>query len=142
MSKQLNHCWNCGGLIPFSTGKRKRHYCNDTCRIAYKRKTEQTKSEHPKPNTQSESVTNGYYVGGDDGAVKAPINNIGKPANFGLPDCECKHCQSNRANNANRATENKLIINHGAYKTSEQLAKNEVNRVSLPGDVDYEGVIR
>lgn len=39
-------CWNCGGALPSSTGKRKRRYCNDACRMVYKRKTEQ-----PKANT-------------------------------------------------------------------------------------------
>lgn len=45
-----NYCWNCAGLIPLSTGRRKRHYCNDACRMAYKRKTEQIVTEHSKPN--------------------------------------------------------------------------------------------
>lgn len=52
--------------------------------------------------------------------------------NYGQPDCECMHCQSNRAN------DNRHIINHEPYKTD--LAANEINRVSLPGDPDYAGV--
>ena len=54
--------------------------------------------------------------------------------NYGQPDCECKHCQQSRTNKS------KNIINHGTYKTASQLARNEVNRISLPGDVDYAGV--
>lgn len=54
--------------------------------------------------------------------------------NYGQPDCQCMHCQQNRANG------NKSIINHGPYKPYQALAKNEANRVSLPGDPDYAGV--
>lgn len=56
------------------------------------------------------------------------------PANYGLPNCQCLHCQQN-----NRQKQ-PIVINHGAYKKQGQLAKNEVNRVSLPGDTDYGGV--
>lgn len=58
--------------------------------------------------------------------------------NFGQPDCQCAHCRAMRANNPHGLKS----INHGKPKTLPQLAKNEVNRVSLPGDVDYEGVCK
>ncbi len=58
----------------------------------------------------------------------------GKPANFGQPDCECKHCQYNRTYG------NRFTLNHGAWKSVSELGKQEFNRVSLPGDVDYVGV--
>ena len=48
MSKSENYCWNCAKMIDEGTGKRKRHYCNDACRMAYKRKSEQTKTEQIK----------------------------------------------------------------------------------------------
>ena len=51
--------------------------------------------------------------------------------NYGQPDCQCKHCQQNRNMGG------KLTINHGQWKSADQLASNEVNRVSLPCDVDY-----
>ena len=54
-----------------------------------------------------------------------------KIANYGEPECECKHCQANRANGGKR------IVNHGQYKPAKLLATNEVNRVPLPGDPDY-----
>ncbi len=54
--------------------------------------------------------------------------------NYGQSDCECRHCQTNRANG------NKHTINHGPYKTAGQLAERELNRVSLPGDPDHAGV--
>ena len=56
------------------------------------------------------------------------------PANFGASDCECKMCMSNRL------SAKPHIINHGAWKRCESLATNELNRVFLPGDVDYVGV--
>ena len=59
------------------------------------------------------------------------MGNDDKPTNFGKPDCECKMCQTNRVNG------NKHKINHGEPKSACELAENEVNRVTLPGDVDY-----
>ena len=53
------------------------------------------------------------------------------PANFGQPDCACLHCRSNRSSGS------KATLNHGQYKAAAQLDLNEYNRVSLPGDVDY-----
>ena len=56
------------------------------------------------------------------------------PANYGQPDCECRHCQNIQASGS------KHIINHAAYKPASELGKNELNRVSKPGDADYKGV--
>ena len=53
---------------------------------------------------------------------------------YGRPDCECKHCQDNRAKDS------RYILNHGPWKPARLLATNELNRVSLPGDADYDGV--
>jgi len=33
-----------------------------------------------------------------------------------------------------------MTLNHGRYKAFSELADNEVNRVSLPGDVDYKKI--
>jgi len=41
------------------------------------------------------------------------------------------HCQTNRMNG------NRHVINHGAWKPANRLQCNELNRVSMPGDVDY-----
>ena len=51
--------------------------------------------------------------------------------NYGLPDCQCRHCQNNRRSG------NKYTLNHGPYKKLAQLGTREYNRVSLPGDPDY-----
>jgi len=55
------------------------------------------------------------------------------PANYGQPDCQCQQCQRLR-----RCPGSLVTYNHGAYKTSAQLGQWELNRVSLPGDVDYQ----
>ena len=56
---------------------------------------------------------------------------VKRPEGFGQADCQCQHCRNNRAGGS------KHIINHGKYKTAAELGANELNRVSLPGDVDY-----
>ena len=56
-----------------------------------------------------------------------------KPLNFGDPDCMCKMCIGNRSKTKPH------ILNHGALKRCDQLGENELNRVSLPGDVDFQG---
>ena len=58
------------------------------------------------------------------------------PTNYGQPECECRHCANNRSQN------NRLTINHGPYKTAAELKSNEVNRQTMPGDADYEGLMR
>lgn len=55
-----------------------------------------------------------------------------------VEDCQCIHCRQARANNITFSRNH--IINHGPWKTASQLAKNEHNRVALPGDPDYVGV--
>ena len=55
-----------------------------------------------------------------------------RPANYGQPDCECGMCRANR----NNGTHN--IINHGDWLPANQLSRSMINRVPLPGDVDYE----
>lgn len=58
------------------------------------------------------------------------------PANYGQPNCECRHCAQTKT----QRERGQIVLNHGAYKPEHELADNEVNRVSLPGDVDYAGV--
>lgn len=71
-----------------------------------------------------------------------------KPANFGQPDCECQHCGGPLPKDiperdqavCERTLNRKHVLNHGAWKTVAELGDQELNRVSLPGDVDYKGV--
>jgi len=50
----------------------------------------------------------------------------------GGPDCGCRHCANVRASGSGH------ILNHGLHKTTYELSQGELNRVSLPGDIDYE----
>lgn len=87
---------------------------------------------------------NGKVSVPDDKPVSVPIAVIPKIQNtpeftilnYGLPGCMCQHCQNNRA------TGNKHTLNHGAFKPFSELGYNELNRVSLLGDVDYKGVVQ
>ena len=54
------------------------------------------------------------------------------PANYGLEDCACLHCKQDKGRHT---------LNHGAYKKEHEMADGEMNRVCLPGDVDYAGQV-
>ena len=90
-------------------------YCSTKCRVKANRN-----------KTDGVSVT--------DVTDKLSVTVTDKPANFGQPDCECRHCRNNQASGGHK------VINHGPYKTAFELGQHEINRVSLPGDVDYKGV--
>jgi hypothetical protein len=107
-------CKNCSK----ETGK-KSSYCNDTCKMAYHRN---------KPVTESVTVTESPVT---ETVTQTVISTL--PANFGLPDCDCWHCKQNRS----KPDKEQYIINHGPNKTASELLPKEINRQSLPGDVDY-----
>ncbi len=130
-----NICWNCGKLIPLSTGKRKRHYCNDACRISYRRKTEQmvtkSKTEHSKPNNFEKC----RYCGCDLPKLSMPrkypgaclscvMEQPGKSPDRDLPVYDCK--------------DRKLtIMERLFYRPASELKSGEHNFVSLPGRACY-----
>lgn len=58
------------------------------------------------------------------------------PINYGQADCACMCCA------INRRKPRPHIVNHGAYRPARELSKGEINRMSLPGDVDYEGLAK
>ena len=97
-------------------------YCGNSCKVVWNRKQHKPESVNRKQPTVTQPKQTDV------------IPNIGKPANFGQPDCECKHCQSNRASG------NRHILNHGPIKMADELGRNELNRASLPGDVGYKGI--
>lgn len=105
-------CLHCGS--EFEAKRATARYCSAKCRVKASRSV-------------TDSVT-------EVSVTPVSVTKV-LPANFGQPDCQCFHCKQNRASDV---TNGRLIINHGDYKSFEKLAKNEVNRVSLPGDVDYQ----
>ncbi len=118
----MNKCKQCCSALP----GRKQAFCSDKCRMAYNRqnKTPQDGSGLTNPNKPEQQ----YLLKVEQ---TKPEHNSNKPANYGQPGCQCQHCQSIRINKS------KVVLNHGAYKPAKELDKNELNRVSLPGDVDY-----
>ena len=123
---------------------RQRHFCSDRCRMAYKRdcieseqnsnpnklEPEQTKVEHNPDEvsiTELSPGTNSFSISCN------PISSVAEIKNFGELGCECRHCQQNTTNKSRHT------LNHGAYKTARELEDGKLNRVSLPGDADYEG---
>ena len=108
----MNKCRNCGKEC-------EKTYCSGACKVAYHRYV--TKEPVTDVTTVTGAVTNTGYT---------PVT---LPLNYGLPDCQCRHCINNRS----RPDKEQYTINHGAYKSIEKLGYNEINRVSLPGDVDY-----
>ncbi len=145
-------CMNkCGTTL---TGRQKR-FCSDKCRKAQSRTKPDTQQAAERPNSDKRVVKYPDKAGqtkpGHESRTSAEQGvNLDtcsdsileqhfaatKPANYGLDDCECQHCKTNRVNG------NKHTINHGAYKSANELGEHELNRVSLPGDVDYTGVAK
>ena len=109
-------------------------------------KKEQSRQRQQRYRERQKSVTNSNATVTQNGSVTEGRNVIPdlnetiyppdpqKPANFGQDNCQCKHCQNNRSHGS------RLTINHGPYKPASELSEHEVNRVSLPSDVDYAGV--
>ena len=127
----MNKCKNCSKVIE-SKGTKPKQFCSDACRKKWNRT--QLQEQASKRTLQADELANGHEQ--TDKPVTEQViefNSEEKPDNYGAPDCTCKHCQ------ANRSSGSKHILNHGAYKPVSELAPNELNRVSLPGDVDYEG---
>jgi hypothetical protein len=110
------NCLNCNKPIS-SEGTKPKLYCSDKCRKAYKRTKETDKPASGQEQTDKTLTPEGY---------KSQV-----PENYGQPDCTCKHCQQNRDK------PHPLIINHGKFKLQNELQPYEINRTSLPGDVDY-----
>jgi hypothetical protein len=100
-------------------------------RLASQKRRAKTKGMTNQGMTE-EGMTNNVIPGSDASVIPkiqaAPEFSI---PNFGQPDCECHHCRNNRKSGS------KKVLNHGPYKTAGELAENELNRVALPGDVDY-----
>lgn len=63
------------------------------------------------------------------GDVKRDRPDTKYPLNYGQADCQCLHCQQDQGRH---------VLNHGPYKTAAELADNEINRTTLPGDSDYQ----
>ena len=128
-------CLVCGTVIK---GRADKKTCSDKCKKAHQRLKGTNKEDTAKGDWSNEQ----QFLDDINSMIDPPVRVNGVltlrtklPANYGYGDCECKMCQSTRS----RA--NGRLINHGPWKSASQLAANEVNRVVLPGDVDYEGCV-
>ena len=121
------------------TGSDKKRTCSDAHRAKASRmrnKTDVQTQAHAHAVYERDILRTRTDLGAhaDERTVTPEGPKLKVPANYSLEDCECKHCDWNRK------TGGKHALNHGEYKDCSQLADNEVNRVSLPGDVDYDGL--
>ena len=100
-------------------------------RIRQQRRRDAKKSKDVTIPGHDEGVTVAANV--DSGGKVENVSVDHKPAieNYGQPNCQCKHCQQNRAQGSRH------IINHGPYKKEAELKGRELNRVALPGDPDF-----
>jgi hypothetical protein len=126
----------------------KQRFCSDKCRKRTSR-TNSDKINAPESNMKDELGQVGHNVPPEivriepelvqnatrtDELVRTQSRN--KPDNYGQDNCQCYHCKTSRIN------KNPKRFNHGDYMTAQELALNgyDLNRVTLPGDVDYGGV--
>ena len=117
-------CEQCG--IEYESKRSTSKYCSSLCRkLAFQKQT--TKTENAKDGTLKPEDVRTLIM-----TPEGPKPEV--PTNYGLEDCQCKQCKLQGTGRPMH------IFNHGAYKDANQLADKEINRVALPGDVDYEGV--
>ena len=115
----LKSCEHCGKEYESKTARSK--YCSHNCRALRNKGVAQ-----PADQTVAQPVFNGNVSKSlicTDGLQSSLICTKDQP---------CQHCQSKSTNKS------KNIINHEQYKTADELEEDEVNRVSLPGDSDYD----
>ena len=135
-------CKQCNKPLEASRGTKPRQFCSDACRKLYKRtldnkRTEQTDSNEQATNSSIPIETLAMV----DAACGDKLSH-GLPANYGQPNCQCWHCHNYRAAKKDTAKKDTAKLNHGPWLNAEQLAEQGymANRVSLPGDIDYEVV--
>lgn len=153
-------CKQCNEALEPSQGKKPRVFCSDKCRKAYKRtqdkkRTEQTDKVETDTNKRTGitgSVESRSQATGEAGepkkAEKLKLSAIEAEeymsdnadwmdAPMGLPKCTCRHCQNVKASGSRHT----LNHGYGPHRDANTLAKDELIRVALPGDADYQGVV-
>ena len=134
------YCLQCKELMPESTGRRKKRYCSDACRMAFNRdtnklKTEQNskanKTEQPKPN----NLELCRYCGCDLPRLQLPRKYPGacypcamkappRLPDRDLPLYDCKD-------------RSMTVMERLFYQPADKLRPGEHNFVSLPGRACY-----
>jgi hypothetical protein len=119
-------CKQCGN-------ESKTKYCSGKCRsAAYRARTSARPKTEAHAHETSAHAKNERTESPELSAAHTANNNL--PLNFGLDNCQCKHCQQCRTNNLN------VTLWHGKQAVVIGSGLIPLNRVSLPGDIDYIGV--
>ena len=160
-------CKQCGN--EYEAKRSDSRYCSVTCRVTAKRNKDVDVTDNPGVTANKESirVTDNVTASGNPQPIDARAvdwaSNASGESSVGPVDPEvdlyprasdCGPHPTNRIYFANKGTgqvyhtmheyqcsmsQSHNTINTGQYKPSHELAQHEVNRVSLPGDADYQG---
>jgi len=103
--------------------------------MAYKDKEKQKQASKERARRYRAKIK-GVTPVAPEGVTVTPCVTPKYPSEYGLPGCACMMCRAKRSNKSN------AIINHGPYKRADRLSPNELNRVPLPGDIDYSGIVK
>ena len=107
-------CISCG--IEYKSKRSDSKYCSAKCRVTANRLSVTSVTDNPDTVTLSGS------------SIAEPVSTYA-----GGDDCGCGMCKNKVVNKSSK------IINHGPWKSSSDLKDNEINRVPIPGDDDYDG---
>jgi len=132
----MGKCLNCGKEVAQTEGKRARLYCNDTCKKVFQRKakladngTENITGHNRDTITGQANKSIFEYV---DWKVLTPEQQAERWAKVKAGEhWACGH----KLTGGYKMTDTERV----SYQPADQLATNELNHVSLPGDIDYAG---
>ena len=115
----VKKCEQCG--LEYDAKRSTSRFCSDKCKVSFNRNKVTVTNVTVNPDTVTLSdVTLTHHV----------------DTYTGGSDCGCGMCKNKVVNNSSK------IINHGPWKSASELKENEINRVPIPGDVDYEGCMK
>ena len=109
----IQNCEQCG--LEYDAKRSTSRFCSDKCKVSFNRNKVTVTTDNPV-TLSDVTLTRHTYTGGSD--------------------CGCGMCKNKVVNKSSK------IINHGPWKSASELKENEINRVPIPGDVDYEGCMK
>ena len=109
--------------------------CSGACRARKSRRTNMNQGARSEAHAEQIKADDQPKPRAKDPKLLETLGTGKGIPNFGQPNCQCKQCQAYRI-----AKKDISLLNHGPYKQANHLGEGEANRVSLPGDQDYEGI--